>query len=353
MTPLLLIIVTALIPRVQGLSSSLIGSSDLQTIAHGGVAVLPNWLSPDLTTRMRRDARTLFDSGYFTPDGLTNTALKKDQQGFSQKADRQTFRGGDGWDDKAAGDHRTRAEFATRMTALRLEIADGLNRPTLSPEGSRKHEMTYNWYEAGAKLGRHLDEHHEETKGPKGWQMPTRRSVTWLLYLNDGWGEEEGGALHCYPRRTLSKAPVGAHEGNLQVGWTNHVDPVFLDAWRESGQTAMYLLNPTSGRDYISTCDFDVPKQPIEFNKFLREEYQGSFEQISTARLDPRFVNGQVVASADDSSMVHTLDIIPAAGTLVVFDSVTLPHLVQEVTGHRQRIAATGWFHEDNQALPT
>jgi len=33
----------------------------------------------------------------------------------------------------------------------------------------------------------------------------------------------------------------------------------------------------------------------------------------------------------------------------VLFDSVTLPHSVLEVTGNRQRIAATGWFHEDSQ----
>ena len=40
--------------------------------------------------------------------------------------------------------------------------------------------MTYNWYEQGARLGRHLDEHHEETKGTKGWIYPSRRSVRWL-----------------------------------------------------------------------------------------------------------------------------------------------------------------------------
>ncbi len=40
--------------------------------------------------------------------------------------------------------------------------------------------MTYNWYEPGARLGRHLDEHNEETKGTKGWIRPSRRSVRWL-----------------------------------------------------------------------------------------------------------------------------------------------------------------------------
>ena len=40
------------------------------------------------------------------------------------------------------------------MTALRLDLASELGRPTLAPEGVRKHEITYNLYEPGAKLGR-------------------------------------------------------------------------------------------------------------------------------------------------------------------------------------------------------
>ena len=96
------------------------------------------------------------------------------------------------------------------MKALRTELALGLGRESLIPEGTRKHEMTYNLYNPGAQLGRHLDEHHEETKGVKGWMLPTRRSVTWLVYLNDGWTAEEGGTLRCYPRQRPSKAPVGA-----------------------------------------------------------------------------------------------------------------------------------------------
>jgi hypothetical protein len=43
------------------------------------------------------------------------------------------------------------------------------------------------------------------------------------------------------------------------------------------------------------------------------------------------------------------LDVMPAARMVVIFDSVTLPHLVMEVMGLRQRIAAMGWFHEDSQ----
>jgi hypothetical protein len=40
--------------------------------------------------------------------------------------------------------------------------------------------MTYNWYDPGARLGRHLNKHHEKTKGTKGWIHPSQRSVRWL-----------------------------------------------------------------------------------------------------------------------------------------------------------------------------
>ncbi|KAL3923859.1 MAG: hypothetical protein SGILL_001397, partial [Bacillariaceae sp.] len=358
---------------------SLIKHEDVATIAGGGVAIIPDFLSPSLVKRMRKDARQLFQDGFFVPDGLTNTALTKTQQGFSSGEDRQTFRGGDGWNDPTAGNVETRKEFASIMADLRSYLATRLDRPTLQADGVRKHEMTYNWYEKGASLGRHLDEHHEETKGSKGWLLPTRRSVTWLVYLNDDWGEDEGGSLHTFPRERLARVPVGAHQGNLQVGWIDHVHPVFLDAWRDSGQCALYILEPTDEDEntrqspkqtYISAADFDVPRQPIQFEKFLLAKYTrgGRFEQISTARLDPRFAavnNKDSVADAtaaqakatipnkSDSKDQHYQDILPTGGTLVLFDSVSLPHSVNPVTGNRQRIAATGWFHEDNQALPT
>ena len=172
---------TALTPQP---AAPTLSSSAITTIGHGLVHVEPNWLSPRLIRAMRLDAQDLFAKGLFAPDGLTNTALKQQQQGFNV-ADRQTFRN-DAWD-AAVGDQAARLEFAEQMRDLRAELARGLRRPTLAPEGVRKHEMTYNWYEPGAKLGRHLDEHHEETKGALGWLQPTRRSVTWLVYLNNDW----------------------------------------------------------------------------------------------------------------------------------------------------------------------
>ncbi len=351
-------------PAVAALTTPPLLSADaLHTISTGGVHIVRDWLPPRLQRELRADAEALHTAGLFTPDGLTNAAKSRADQGFSVKADRQTFRG-DGWS-APAGDVRARGEFAALMRSLRLELSEGLGRPSLAEEGVRKHEMTYNWYEPGAYLGRHLDEHHEETKGPKGWTVPTRRSVTWLVYLNEDWGDGDGGSLRTYPRPRPASAPVGADGGNLQVGWVEGVRPVFLDAFLPDGGCSLYTLQPRGGgyeRVLLSRAPFEVPPQPVDFRSFLEEGARQTFEQISTARLDPRFVNGsggygggggggsEALASlATAPNSAHSVDVLPEAGKLVLFDSVSLPHLVREVTGDRHRVAATGWFHEDSQ----
>jgi len=43
-------------------------------------------------------------------------------------------------------------------------------------------------------------------------------------------------------------------------------------------------------------------------------------------------------------------DVAPTGGTLVLFDSVTLPHEVM-ATKERERWASSGWFHEAQQPL--
>ena len=396
-------------------TSLLISQEDVTKISNGGVAVISNFVPPDLVARMRKDAKELKKQGEFRPDGLTNKALgDSNKQGFTQNADRQTFRGNDqSWYNPELGDYKTRIEFDSLLATVRTQLANDLNRPTLlgsaaaatvsneqqqnakqndAEQISQRNEITYNWYEPGAKLGRHLDEHHEETKGPKGWRYPSRRSVTWLVYLNDEWATEEGGALRCHPRSSHDNnnavdsvvgGPIGSHEGNLQVGWIDDHMPVYLDAFRDSGRTALYSCksrknnnannkndnnNNNYERVYWSKQDFDVPPQPVEFEVFLPKNIQPRFEQISTARKDPRFAN-KPNTNTDNTTAVATnsnnannsksnskdkdkdkeLKVIPTGGTLVLFDSVTLPHSVLEVTGKRQRIAATGWFHEDSQ----
>ena len=50
-------------------------------------------------------------------------------------------------------------------------------------------------------------------------------------------------------------------------------------------------------------------------------------------------------SAASDESPV---EVPPLAGTLVIFDSVTLPHEVLPTVG-RARWATFGWMHEDQQ----
>ena len=47
------------------------------------------------------------------------------------------------------------------------------------------------------------------------------------------------------------------------------------------------------------------------------------------------------------------LDVDPYGGTLVLFDSVTLPHEVLPTTNNRERWACSGWYHEDQQPPPS
>ncbi len=137
-------------------------------------------------------------------------------------------------------------------------------------------------------------------------------------------------------------------------------------------------LDKDRRRRILSVRDFVLPPQPIKFALFLVPEARVMFEQKNTSRLNPRFACCPPSPTADGAgdgggnvSMTMTtdtvvvevnrdlppndgggwtiLDVTPAAGMLVLFDSITLPHLVMEVMGLRQRIAATGWFHEDSQ----
>ncbi|KAL1526436.1 hypothetical protein AB1Y20_015148 [Prymnesium parvum] len=332
----------------------------IDTIAAGQVHVERDWISPKLLSALRRDAQGLHENGLFSADGLTNNAKSRDEQGFQEKYDRQTFRN-DGWG-ATTGNLAARLEFAQLMQQLKKELAVGLGRPTLaSGSGSSlesiwcHHEMTYNWYEPGASLGRHLDEHHEETKGPLGWSRPSRRSVTWLVYLNDDWREEEGGALRCFPRASPSVVPVGADDANLQVGWLAGDCPVFLDSDRPDAQSALYCLAHVDAKRQYLSPDF-IPTRPADFGKVLFPPLRDHFQQISTARLDPRFAGARAAPSenippSESPFNEGSLDVLPQAGTLVLFDSVTLPHKVLPVTSSRQRIAATGWFHEESKVL--
>jgi len=46
------------------------------------------------------------------------------------------------------------------------------------------------------------------------------------------------------------------------------------------------------------------------------------------------------------------MQILPRGGTLVLFDSATVPHEVTPVALQESRVALAGWFHEAQQPFP-
>ena len=113
---------------------------------------------------------------------------------------------------------QARARFKRRMIEVRSLLARELQeRPTLVVEGSQTHEMSYSRYGPGASLPRHTDEHHNELKKASGAAAkPTRRSVTWLVYLNSDWDvKADGGELRVHERAKPPAERVGARGRDL------------------------------------------------------------------------------------------------------------------------------------------
>jgi hypothetical protein len=87
--------------------------------------------------------------------------------------------------------------------------------------GRDGHELSYRRFDPGARLTQHINEHHEEVMGQSGWGRPTRRSLSWLVYLSDiNWDVGvDGGDLRAHGRldEVGVAGPVGSRDGDLQI----------------------------------------------------------------------------------------------------------------------------------------
>jgi hypothetical protein len=75
---------------------------------------------------------------------------------------------------------------------------------------------------------------------------------------------------------------------------------------------------------------------------FLNPQDAGAFALIEDRKLWDQ---------GGDPSFSEVNDIVPTRGSLVIFDSILLPHQV-EVVQQGERVALAGWFHERTQAAP-
>lgn len=353
----------------------LFSRSVYSTIADGKIAVVPNFLSATEVASLRRDAQQLWSDGKFSTDALAGYGSTGK---FDPAKDRAVLRLSQ-WKQSDAGNYGLRHNFGDLMARVRSELAVNLERPgldrgdatTLYGHGSS--EISYTRFGPGAFLKRHVDEHHEELKGVAGWSKPTRRSVSWLIYLNDAdWnGSSDGGQLRCFQRRDQPGGRIGsAPNGDLQIGWLRATAldplerPVYLDAkTHDHGSCAMYLLNQNlQSRTYI-TKQFET--NPImyvagseELVKRLllldRPDLAARFRIIEEpkSKLGDLLQGDKNYAGAGEDPHVdeELLDVDPYGGTLVLFDSVSLPHEVL-ATKAKERWACSGWFHEDQQPV--
>lgn len=156
--------------------------------------------------------------------------------------------------------------------------------------------------------------------------------------------------------------------GDLQIGWvmeSNGEVPVYLDAKNhDHGECAMYLIGRDNKRIYVT--------KPFRTNPIMY--VAGSEELVKKLLIDSPDVASRFrlieppksklndILKGDDTYMgqgeppqnfmeEELEDVDPLGGTLVLFDSVSLPHEVLATRNNRERWACSGWYHEDQQEI--
>ena len=350
---------------------------------------MPNFIPPEEINALRTSIAFLREQGGFHPSGLSNRQLG-DTNEFGA-SDRLTCTI---THETKAVDRHARWPVEERLEKLRQTLQKTLVKyqsdDRCADVDSLELTLSEQYYSISppsSMLARHMDERHEETKGEQGWVQTSRRSISWLLYLNRNessprtdannknnddvslaWNaSENGGELRLYCRHT--KHWCGAHEGDLQVGWlpspsssaASEFDPIFLDRWKKARlgdewlpRSALYRLvtepakaNTTPRRQYLSDpFGPESPSWPSTCANLEPHEFAAALAmQLTTPQHQSSFLS---VEQLENSEIV---DIAPVGGTLVMFDSVVVPHEVLE-TKKDERIAMAGWFHEPVQDCP-
>ena len=381
-----------------GTQDRLLSDTVYSTINSGKIAVIPNFLSETDLLPLRMDAQNLWADQRFSTDALASYGSTGT---FDPTKDRSVLRLPQ-WKNDQLGNFSLRQKLGTLMGQVRRELAVALHRPNLNQGaaittryGYGSTEISYTRFGPGAFLQRHVDEHHEELKGVAGWSKPTRRSISWLIYLNGpDWkvSSHNGGQLRCFERRHSLQGRIGAMDnGDLQIGWLRATAqdpverPVYLDSkthLQGHGPSSLYVVLNDEGdgaivftgnerrRTYISKSFETSPIMYVQGSEALMkrliisksssssddwadrfhliEQPKSKLEALSLKFSKQAPYSGKGEDPYDDDEQL--LDVDPLGGTLVLFDSVSLPHEVL-ATKNRERWACSGWFHEDQQPV--
>lgn len=342
----------------------------VKQIKSAEVAELVGWLPKDRVAELRKQVLKIHKDGHFHPSGLRVST----NDNFGTQ-DRQIC-------DQIHDEYLTPEllELGERIDTLRCNLARSLDRWSME-EDDLEHECYISYGPPGSSLGRHLDERHEELRPSNRWSFFSRRSISWLLFLNDErWDScHNGGELELYVPQKGVIGKCGCHNGNLQVGWLveqNASLPVYMTS---SHQAAHYINSYDDGNDsyyqsrlYILTNHPDNLKltvisqafvvdhgiQNFSFFKMCLENiypgYRDQFIPLELLEAEKSLpdvdVRSSTVPYESFNSEVYdsyfsTRIITPRGGTLVLFDSVCLSHRVRQ-TLQGNRLAIAGWFHE-------
>jgi len=348
-----------------GSGSHILPPGTLEEIEAGRAVILHDWLSPSETKLVCEDVRQCFHDGKFTNFILSRNPNKADKAANDRWIMPSFSSSGDGpFVDKLVGNFELRQSLKFKMAEVKAYLSKELmDRPTLADNNEQSHEMEYLRYGEGALLARHVDEHHLELKRPNGSKLKlkenaSRRSVTWLIYLNDDWDEKDAGQLRLHERASGSVAPVGARRNDLQVGWLRKnvlygEQPVFLDPNRdgpENEQCMLYTVDASGAKRDLSRKPFANISLYLgggdRVARTLMLDDPADAERFHLIDAPKSMVSGLMKNSRpegeDGSERIR--DILPRAGTLVMFDSVSVPHEVLQT--NRERFGVQGWFHE-------
>jgi SM-20-related protein len=157
----------------------------IEGLAAFGHALVRDALPGNVVAGLRRRARALDRAGAFAQAGVGRAGAR---------APRSDIRGDRiAWLDDAPDDDAERA-LAAWLEALRLRC----NRDLLL--GLVDVEAHYAIYPAGARYARHRDRFRDDDA----------RVLSCVLYLNDAWSDDDGGALRLYTAEgAVDVAPAG------------------------------------------------------------------------------------------------------------------------------------------------
>mmetsp|Transcript_28173 Transcript_28173/g.58724 ORF Transcript_28173/g.58724 Transcript_28173/m.58724 type:complete len:368 (+) Transcript_28173:510-1613(+) len=159
---------------------------------------------------------------------------------------------------------------------------------------------------------------------------------SWFDHINPYTGVAEP---HCI-LYIVYKSPTSSDDGDDGTRIEYITVPWSIDA--VEGNMAEFLHHRARLESNSSKKD-DDPTSSLSSSLFLQLEYAQQFHLLEDR--DAWMMRGEEPPAG---SVVE--DYVPVRGTLVVFDSVTLPHEVTAVVEGR-RAALAGWFHEETQPL--